>query len=100
LIITAFYRRVGRSESPKNAGVLGINLDWRTKSTETRPDGTERIVYSNARTQPMLEVIRTTDGGVTKQQGTYTRYNARGQEIWQVSPEAIDKRKRNGKGQA
>ena len=90
LIITAFYRRVGRSESPKNAGVLGSNLDWRTKSTETRPDGTERIVYSNARTQPMLEVIRTTEGGVTKQQGTYTRYNARGQAIWQVSPEAIN----------
>jgi hypothetical protein len=58
------------------------------------------IVYANARTQPLLEVIRTTDGGVTKQQGTYTRYNARGQAIWQVSPEAIDKRKRNGKGQA
>ena len=69
--------------------VLGSNLDWRTKSTETRPDGTERIVYSNARTQPMLEVIRTTEGGVTRQQGTYTRYNARGQAIWQVSPEAI-----------
>jgi hypothetical protein len=47
--------------------VLGSNLDWRTKTTETRPDGTERIVYSNARTQPMLEVIRTTEGGVTKQ---------------------------------
>ncbi|MCE2727750.1 MAG: hypothetical protein LW698_13375, partial [Planctomycetaceae bacterium] len=61
MIITAFYRRVGRSESPKNAGVLGSNLDWRTKSTETRPDGTERIVYSNAR----------------------------GQAIWRVSPEAI-----------
>ena len=69
--------------------VLGSNLDWRTKSTETRPDGTERIVYANARTQPMLEVIRTTEGGVTKQQGTYTRYDARGQAIWQVSPEAI-----------
>jgi RHS repeat-associated protein len=69
--------------------VLGSNLDWRTKTTETRPDGTERIVYSNARTQPMLEVIRTTEGGVTKQQGTYTRYNFRGQAIWRVSPEAI-----------
>ena len=40
---------------------------WATKTTETRPDGTQRIVYSNARTQPMLEVIRTTEGGVTKQ---------------------------------
>jgi RHS repeat-associated protein len=70
--------------------VIGSNLDWRTKTTETRPDGTERIVYSNARTQPMLEVIRTTEGGVTRQQGTYTRYDARGQAIWQVSPEAIN----------
>jgi RHS repeat-associated protein len=69
--------------------VIGSNLDWRTKSTETRPDGSERIVYSNSRTQPMLEVIRTTEGGVTKQQGAYTRYNARGQAIWRVSPEAI-----------
>jgi hypothetical protein len=76
------------AQNPKP--VLGSNLDWRTKSTETRPDGTERIVYSNARTQPMLEVIRTTEGGVTRQQGTYTRYNARGQAIWQVSPEAIN----------
>ena len=76
------------AQNPKP--VIGSNLDWRTKSTETRPDGTERIVYSNARTQPMLEVIRTTEGGVTKQQGTYTRYNARGQAIWQVSPEAIN----------
>jgi len=76
------------AQNPKP--VLGSNLDWRTKTTETRPDGTERIVYSNARTQPMLEVIRTTEGGVTKQQGTYTRYNARGQAIWQVSPESIN----------
>lgn len=65
------------------------NLDWRTKFTETRPDGTQRIVYANARTQPMLEVIRTTEGGVTRQQGTYTRYDVRGQVIWRVSPEAI-----------
>ncbi|MEY3204436.1 MAG: hypothetical protein RLZZ21_767, partial [Planctomycetota bacterium] len=76
------------AQNPKP--VLGSNLDWRTKTTEARPDGTERIVYSNARTQPMLEVIRTTDGGVTRQQGTYTRYDARGQAIWQVSPEAIN----------
>lgn len=89
LIITAFYRRIGWREPPKWADFLGSDLAWQTKSTETRHDGTERIVYANARTQPMLEVIRTTEGGVTKQQGTYTRYNARGQAIWQVSPEAI-----------
>jgi RHS repeat-associated protein len=69
--------------------LVGSNLDWRTKFTETRPDGTGRIVYSNARTQPMLEVIRTTENGITKQQGSYTRYDLRGQAIWQVSPEAI-----------
>ena len=50
---------------------------------------TERIVYSNAFTQPMLEVIRTTENGITKQQGSYTRYDLRGQVIWRVSPEAI-----------
>jgi RHS repeat-associated protein len=67
----------------------GNNQEWRTKTTETRPDGTQRIVYSNARMQPMLEVIRTTEGGVTKQYGTYTRYDDRGQAIWRASPEAI-----------
>jgi hypothetical protein len=89
LIITAFYRRIDRNERLKSGRFFGSNLDWRTKTTETRPDGTQRIVYANARTQPMLEVIRTTEGGVTRQQGTYTRYDARGQAIWQVSPEAI-----------
>ena len=69
--------------------VLGTDLEWRTKSTETRPDGTQRITYANARLQPMLEVIRTTDGGVTKQQGTYTRYDSRGLPIWVASPEAV-----------
>jgi hypothetical protein len=28
----------------------------------------------------MLEVIRTADGGVTRQEGTYTRYDSRGRE--------------------
>jgi len=62
---------------------------WATKTTETRPDGSQRIVYSNARTQPMLEVIRTTQGGVTTQTGTYTRYDFRGLPIWKVSPSAV-----------
>jgi hypothetical protein len=55
LIITAFYRRIDRNEPLKSGRFFGTSLDWRTKSTETRPDGTQRIVYSNARTQPMLE---------------------------------------------
>ena len=58
-------------------------------STETRPDGTQRMTYASARLQPILEVIRTTDGGVTKQQGTYTRYDSRGLPIWVASPEAV-----------
>jgi RHS repeat-associated protein len=62
---------------------------WHTKTTETRPDGTERIVYANGRLQTMLEVIRTNDGGTPKQYGTYTRYDSRGNPIWQVSPEAV-----------
>jgi hypothetical protein len=62
LIITAFYRRIGRTEPLKIGWFFGSKFDWLTKSTETRPDGTERIVSSNARTQPMLEVFRTTDG--------------------------------------
>ena len=62
---------------------------WQTKTTETRPDGTERIVYSNGRLQTMLEVIRTNDGGTPKQFGTYTRYDSRGLAIWKASPEAV-----------
>jgi len=89
LIITAFYRRIDRNEPLKSGRFFGTDLDWRTKTTETRPDGTQRITYANARLQPMLEVIRTTDGGVTKQQGTYTRYDSRGLPIWVASPEAV-----------
>jgi RHS repeat-associated protein len=63
--------------------------DWHTKTTETRPDGTERIVYSNGRFQPMLEVIRTNDGGTPRQFGTFTRYDSRGLAIWTASPEAV-----------
>jgi RHS repeat-associated protein len=69
--------------------VFGSNVDWRTKTTETRPDGTQRIVYSNVRLQPMLEVMRTTEGGVTKQYGTHTRYDSRGLPVWVASPEAV-----------
>jgi RHS repeat-associated protein len=69
--------------------VSDANRDWRTKTTETRPDNTQRIVYFNARSQPLLEVIRTTDGGITRQYGTYTRYDFRGQAVWVASPEAI-----------
>jgi Ca2+-binding RTX toxin-like protein len=69
--------------------VVDSDLDWRMKITETRPFGVERIVYSNGRNQPMLEVIRTSDGGVTQQYGTYTRYDTRGDVIWRVSPENI-----------
>jgi len=59
---------------------------WSMKTTETRPDGTLKIIYTNGRLQPMLEVLQTTDG---KQYGMYTRYDASGQPIWKVSPEAI-----------
>jgi len=66
----------------------GFN-DWQTKTTETRPDGTQSITYSNLSGQTMLAVIRTSDAGVTKQYGTYTRYDARGLPIWRASPEAV-----------
>jgi RHS repeat-associated protein len=71
-----------------NNSVL-ITSRWSTKTTETRPDGSQRIVYLNARTQPMLEVIRAQENGVTTQIGTYTRYDANGLPIWRVSPSAL-----------
>lgn len=63
------------------------NRDWKTKVTETRPDLTQRVVYSNVRKQPILEVISTDNG--TKLYGTYIRYDARGQAVWKASPEAV-----------
>ena len=66
-----------------------VTSRWSTKTTETRPDGTQRIVYLNARTQPMLEVIRAQENGITTQIGTYTRYDASGLPIWRVSPSAL-----------
>ena len=69
--------------------VSDASRDWRSRLTQTRPDGTQRIVYVNGRGQPMLEVIRTTDGGVTRQAGTYTRFDSRGLPIWVASPEAV-----------
>jgi RHS repeat-associated protein len=73
----------------KNSAAGLTPSDWHTKTTETRPDGTERIVYSNGRLQPMLEVTRTNDGGTPRQFGTFTRYDSRGLAIWTASPEAV-----------
>ena len=75
--------------APSTRPVTDANRDWRNRLTETRPDGTQRIVYANGRGQPMLEVIRTTTGGVTTQAGTYTRYDSRGLPVWVASPEAV-----------
>ena len=69
--------------------VHGSNHDWRFKTTETRPDGSQRIVYSNGLGRTMLEVLRTQDGGVTRQTGSYTRYDARGNAIWRATPESV-----------
>jgi RHS repeat-associated protein len=63
--------------------------DWRTKTTITRPDGTEQVDYANGRMQPMLQVLRTFEGATTRQFGTYTRYDGRGQAIWTVTPDAV-----------
>ena len=74
-----------------NSGALSAPATgrWIKKTTETRPDGSQRIVYLNFSTQPMLEVIRAQENGVTTQIGTYTRYDANGLPIWRVSPSAI-----------
>ena len=66
----------------------GFNI-WKTKTIETRPDSTQAITYSNSSGQTILTVIRTNDGGVTKQYGTYTRYDSRGLPIWTASPDAV-----------
>jgi RHS repeat-associated protein len=83
--IGTFFYAYDQNSNP----VHGSTQDWRFKTTETRPDGSQRIIYTNALSRTMLEVLRTQDGGVTRQFGTYTRYDARGNPIWQATPEAV-----------
>lgn len=63
---------------------------WRTRTTVTRPDGTQVVNYTNLFGQSMLDVTRATDGGTQRQWGSFTRYDTAGRPMWRASPEALD----------
>jgi RHS repeat-associated protein len=73
--------------NPANPAI-GYNT-WKFKTTQTLPDGTQSITYANYRGQTMLGVKRVVENGVTKQWGTFTRYDGASRPIWQASPEAV-----------
>lgn len=62
----------------------GYNL-WRTRSAETLPDGTQRIVYSNYAGQVMLDVTKV--GGSSW--ATFYKYDSNGRLVLQAEPSAV-----------
>ncbi|MFM7518996.1 MAG: hypothetical protein ACKO9B_00845, partial [Planctomycetota bacterium] len=63
---------------------------WRSRTTVTRPDGTQIVNYTNLFGQSMLDVTRATDGGTQRQWGRFLRYDTAGRPMWRASPEALD----------
>ena len=58
---------------------------WTTKTTETLPDGSQNVYYSNYAGQTMLKVFQS-DG---EQWCEFTRYDTTGRPIWQANPSAV-----------
>lgn len=58
--------------------------NWKTKTTETLPDGTERLVYSNAEGQTLLNVQHTATGDWIE----YAEYT-RGHRTLKAHPSAV-----------
>jgi RHS repeat-associated protein len=58
---------------------------WRTKQTETRPDGSARVVYWNYAGEPVLAVHQ--EGG--QEWATYFRYDTAGRLILAAAPSAV-----------
>ncbi|MBM4058177.1 MAG: RHS repeat protein, partial [Planctomycetes bacterium] len=63
---------------------------WRSRTTVTRPDGTQIVNYTNLFGQSMLDVTRASDGGTQRQWGRFLRYDELGRPMWSASPEALD----------
>jgi RHS repeat-associated protein len=60
---------------------------WRTKTTETLPDGNQNIVYTNFAGQVMLSVYKDTTTG--QQWETYYRYDSAGRLLLKADPSAV-----------
>lgn len=72
--------------------VTSANADaynnWKTKTTETLPDGTQNIVYCNYAAQVLVRVVREAIAP-NRQWVDAFRYDNLGREIWHATPAAI-----------
>jgi RHS repeat-associated protein len=69
------------------APIDGLPNVWRMKTTETLPDASKNIVYTNGLGQEMLFVH--TDAAGTQKWINYTRYDDFGRVILQADPSAV-----------
>jgi RHS repeat-associated protein len=60
---------------------------WRTKTTETLPDGNQNIVYTNFAGQIMLAIYQDTTSG--QQWLTYYQYDSSGRLLLKAEPSAV-----------
>jgi hypothetical protein len=60
--------------------------NWKTKTTETLPDGNQNIVYTNFAGQVMLKVFRVSD---TVKWYEYYKYDSKGQVIQKADSNAV-----------
>src|SRR5205085_1076969 len=58
---------------------------WTYRATETQPDGSQNVVYSNYAGQTMLQVFQSG----TQQWCEFYQYNSAGQVILHASPSAV-----------
>lgn len=60
---------------------------WQTKTTQTLPDGSAIVAYTNFAGLPILYV--NVDSTGANMWGTFYRYNSDGQVIWEAHPSAV-----------
>ena len=68
----------------ESANADGYN-SWKTRTVETLPDGSQRIVYSNFVGQPMLKIHKLGDG----ESYEFFKYNDQAQLILRAEPSAV-----------
>ena len=66
----------------------GVNK-WKTRTTETLPDGNQNIVYANSSGQTMLSVLREDPGGTERDWITFLKYDSDGRLILKANPSAV-----------
>ncbi len=63
--------------------------NWRTRTTETRPDGSKQIVYTNVYGQTLLEVERPTGAAAGGEWLTFYEYDSSGRLVTIAAPSAV-----------